>query len=60
MKRKKQKKAGVLVPRLPKEAVELLRKKGGPQSTKKGKKGYDRKTEKQKEGQDIENNDLPF
>jgi len=54
MKQKKQKKAGVLVPRLPKEAVELLRKKGGPQSTKKGKRGYSRKTEKQKERRDYD------
>jgi hypothetical protein len=35
-------------PRLPMEAVEVLRHKGGAQSTKKGARGYDRKSEKEK------------
>ncbi len=32
--------------RLPTEVVELLRHKGGPHSTKSGKRGYDRKRSK--------------
>jgi len=35
--------------RLPKEVIEVLRHKGGPQTTEKGGRGYDRKKEKQKE-----------
>ncbi len=34
-------------PRLSKEAVKILRKKGGVHGTKKGKKSYDRKKAKQ-------------
>jgi hypothetical protein len=34
-------------PRLPIEAVNLLRTRGGVQTTKKGKKGYDRNKEKE-------------
>jgi hypothetical protein len=34
-------------PRIPKEAIEILRKKSGIHGTKKGKKGYDRKKAKQ-------------
>ena len=34
--------------RIPMEAVQVLRSKGGAHSTKKGAKGYDRKKEKQK------------
>lgn len=37
-----------LKPRLPMEAVEVLRKKGGAQTSKKGARGYDRNKEKQK------------
>ena len=35
-----------LTPRLPMEAVETLRHKGGAHSTKRGKRGYDRKRAK--------------
>ena len=45
MKKKSQKK---IKPRLPMEAVKTLRSKGGPQSSNKGKKGYDRKKERAK------------
>ena len=45
MKKKQQKKIKV---RLPMEAVKTLRSKGGPQSTNKGKKGYNKKKERQK------------
>lgn len=37
-----------LKPRLPLEAVEVLHRKGGAQTTKKGARGYDRKKEKEK------------
>lgn len=49
----KKKKKKVLMPRLPMETVKLLRTKGGPQSTKKGDKGYNRKVEKAKERRDY-------
>lgn len=49
--------------RLPKEVVELLRRKGGAHSTKKGKRGYDRreaKRELRRRGDDRESGPPPF
>ena len=40
------KKKSFTSPRLPREAVALLRSRGGAHSSKKGKKGYDRNEEK--------------
>lgn len=40
--KKKKKKWGRIKPRLPKEAIESLRHKGGAQSSKKGARGYKR------------------
>jgi len=39
-------KRGRIKPRLPKEAIEALRHKGGPQSSKKGARGYKRSRDK--------------
>ena len=52
--------AKILKARLPMEAVHALRHKGGSQSTKKGKKGYNRKTEKTRFKQIIKRNYLLF
>ena len=49
-KKKQEKKIKV---RLPMEAVKILKTKGGPQSLKKGKKGYNKKKERQKNGELI-------
>ena len=40
------KKTKRIKPRLPKEAIEVLRHKGGPQSSKKGARGYKRSRDK--------------
>jgi hypothetical protein len=37
----------IFVPRIPKGMVEVLRSKGGAQTSRKGKRGYDRKQLKQ-------------
>jgi hypothetical protein len=42
----------IFMPRLPKEAIEILKKKGGPHIPKKGGK-YDRAREKQKKIKEI-------
>ena len=42
-------------PRLPEEAVRLLRKKGGVHETKKGAKGYKRQEEKKKIKKQLNN-----
>lgn len=42
----------ILIPRLPKEAIEALKKKGGPHTPKKGGK-YDRAKEKQKKIKEV-------
>ena len=41
------KKKKIIIARLPLEAVEILRHKGGAQSSQKGKRGYARKKEKE-------------
>ena len=46
-----------LTPRLPMEEVLFLRSRGGAQTSKKGKKGYNRKAEKQRQ---VSNKDLAF
>ncbi len=53
----KKKKKRVLTPRLPMETIKFLRSHGGPQTSKKGKKGYDRKAEKQRQ---VSNKDFAF
>jgi len=43
-------------PRLPQEAVETLRRRGGAHSTKKGERGYSRKKEKERARKEKQGN----
>ncbi len=54
MAKKKKKKWGRIKPRLPKDAIETLRHKGGAQTSKKGARGYKRSRDKKINNTDQE------